>query len=334
MRFQPPFCPFAACPAHTQRPFRFRRKGYFTRGCDGRRVARFTCLMCRRSFSTQTFRLDYRLHRPDLWIDVFAGLVSKRTLRQSGRILGCSRKVLAHRLSLFGEHCRALHAEFMQRVRMRGGMPGVFQLDELETYEHDRRLCPLTVPVLIERRSFFVLGCGVAPLPARGGLTPKKREKKKERERLYGKRRSGSREAVSRVLQMLRDVTPAAWELKLQTDEKLSYAAEASRLFGAKLRHKRYSSRAPRVHGSPLFPINHTLAQMRDTISRLVRRTWAASKKAVYLERHQWIWIAWRNYVRGITNQAWSRTPAMVLGVADWRFTIGELLSRRVFCGR
>jgi hypothetical protein len=38
---------------------------------------------------------------------------------------------------------------------------------------------------------------------------------------------------------------------------------------------------------------------MRDGISRLVRRSWGASKLRARLELHAWIWVVWRNYVRG-----------------------------------
>ena len=70
--------------------------------------------------------------------------------------------------------------------------------------------------------------------------------------------------------------------------------------------------RARRDRANPLFAINHTLAMLRDGVSRLVRRSWAASKRSRKLQLHLWIWACWRNYVRGITNRAPRVTPAMV----------------------
>jgi transposase-like protein len=334
MSFRPPHCPLDSCRSSSRPSFRYRSRGSFRRDCDGRTVQRFLCLHCRRSFSTQTFRVDYRLRRPTLWTAVFEGLVSKLTLRQMARLRHCSRKSLALRLVRFGEHCRAFHLERLERAQRRGGLPGRFQLDELETYEHDRRLCPLSVPVLMERRSYFVVCAQAAPLPARGSLRPKDQERKEKRDLQLGVRRSGSRAAVARSFELLKHVAGGTARLELQTDEKPSYASEARRCFGASLNHKRYSSRAPRVHGSPLFPINHTLAQMRDSISRLVRRTWASSKRARFLDLHQWIWIAWRNYVRGITNEAPRTTPAMALRVFPVQLSISELVALRVFRSR
>jgi transposase-like protein len=116
MAFRPPRCPFSDCPSAARRSFRWRRKGHFRRRCDGRLIQRFSCLHCRRGFSTQTFRLDYRLHRPRLGLVLFKDFVSKVTHRQAARTLGCSRRTLAHRLRLFGDHCQAFHRRALERA--------------------------------------------------------------------------------------------------------------------------------------------------------------------------------------------------------------------------
>ncbi len=92
----------------------------------------------------------------------------------------------------------------------------------------------------------------------------------------------------------------------------------------------RTSSKAKRDYSNPLFPINHTLAMARDGISRLVRRSWAASKLRERLEWHAWIWAAWRNYVRAITNQAPKVTPAMAAGVTGKRWSVAKVCAWRV----
>jgi hypothetical protein len=116
----------------------------------------------------------------------------------------------------------------------------------------------------------------------------------------------------------------------VQTDRKSSYRTILTKHFGARLVHERYSSRARRDYSNPLFPINHTLAMLRDGISRLVRRTWAASKLRERLERHAWIYLVWRNYVRAITNQATKVSPAMALGVETRRWRASEVCAWRI----
>ena len=331
MSFIPRFCPFTACPSRSSGHFRLRRRGFYRRKCDGRSIQRFQCMECSRFFSVQTFRLDYRLHNPRLHLQLWRDFISKVTHRQAARLLGCSRKTVAHRLELLGRHCRAFHARVLAEAAGRGGIGGTFQLDELETFEHSRRLCPVSMPVLIERKSFFVLYTEAVALPARGNLTLRDRERKQERDRCHGKRRSGSRAAVGRAFEVLRAVHAPRGIVRVQTDRKTSYASSLERLFGSRVAHRRCSSKLERNRRNPLFPISHTLATMRDGISRLVRRNWGASKLRGRLARHAWIWIAWRNYVRGITNKAPRVTPAMALGVVDRRWRREELLAWRVF---
>lgn len=310
MLFSPPHCPFDDCSAHRSRPFPYRRKGFFRRRCDGRTVPRFHCLMCHRSFSSQTFRLDYRLQRPALNRLLFLDFVSKNTQRQVVRTRGCTRKTVRHRLRLFGQHCRRLHQRLLRASSLVS--PSVFLLDELETFEHNRRLAPLTVPVLVARPSYFVLHAATG--------------------QRQGRRRSGSRAAVGRCWKRLADWV-AGQPIAVSTDRKPSYAVSLRERFGGQVEHTQASGRAPRVWGSELFAINHTFALMRDGLSRLVRRSWAASKEGGWLREHLWIWIAWRNYVRRITNRRRHETPAMVQGVLGRQLTLAELLGKREFPG-
>lgn len=334
MLFRPPHCPYAACPSRSQGAFRPMPWGRFHRKCDGRSAPRFRCSACRRTFSSQSFRVDFRLQRPYLHLDLWAHIISKVTHRQAARVLGCDRKTVAHRLDLLGRHCRDFHLQRMaQRPRGLYDDDG-FQLDELETYEHRRRLQPLTVPVLIHKKSFFVVHAEVAPLPCRGGLSQRERKRKEHLEAKFGKRRSGSRAAVQACFERLTPLFGRRSDVRVVTDHKSTYPGCLERALGPRVRHVQESSTRKRDRENPLFPINHTLAQMRDNVSRLVRRTWAASKQAARLVHHQWLWICWRNYVRGVTNEAPRTTPAMIVGAADHQLRREELLREAIDVAR
>ncbi|MCA3008132.1 MAG: hypothetical protein INH34_07180, partial [Phycisphaerales bacterium] len=65
MRFVPPFCPNPECSQHARPEGRFfLRYGTFVAACHPDPVQRFRCRTCRITFSTQTFRQDYRDRRP------------------------------------------------------------------------------------------------------------------------------------------------------------------------------------------------------------------------------------------------------------------------------
>ena len=334
MAFRPPYCPHPDCSAH--RPgarFRWRRHGTYRRRCDGRVVPRFLCLECGRSCSSQTFRVDYRLRLPRLHLAVFDLLASKVTLRQASRVLGIQRRTIEHRLELLGRHCRDLHRAALARIAARGGLHGTFVLDELETFEHDRHLRPLTVPVLVHSPSGFVLHAGVAPLPTRRPVPPRKRAALRRMERAEGRRRSGSRRAVERAFEVLDRVLASAPGSLVVTDEKVSYPGALRRKVRRPIAHERVSSRRVRSRANPLFPVNLTFAMVRDGASRLVRRSWAVSKRARRLELHLWVWIAFRNWVREwrVRPAGARRTSAAArIGLAAGRVRKQDLLRWRV----
>ncbi len=249
-------------------------------------------------------------------------------MRQAARILECSRDTVNRLHRRMGRICREYHQ--IQLLENRGKVEGTFQLDELETFETHRLVRPVTVPVLIERSSYFVLHIEVAPMGPRGRLNPAAQKRKEADEELYGKRKNGSRRAVKRSFELLREMLPEDKLLNLQTDRKSTYRSLSRQIFPGRVgSHVRESSRRRRDYRNVLFPINHTLAMMRDGISRLVRRSWGASKLRARLQDHMAIWMAYRNYVRGITVVAPETTPAMALGIQDRPANAREILAWR-----
>ena len=328
MKFQPGFCPCDSPECRSNPAFQYQRRGSYRRACDGRTVQRFQCKGCKHTFSTQTFRVDYKLRKPALDIPLFLLLISKVTLRQCARDLECDRGTVAQRLKLFGEHCRAFHELRMKARGERGPWQGRFLLDELETYEHNRRLKPLTVPLLVHRPSFCILHVAVGTLPPRKPLSPANQKKLE----LSGeKRTSESRAKVAECFDELQRLLPTTRIVKVDTDEKHTYRALLRKRFGERLVHETTSSKRRRSYWNPLFVVNHTFAMLRDGLSRLVRRTWAGSKQRQKLEWHLWTYIAWRNYVRPITNLRRFESAAMVAGLAPRMLEVSELLQYRIF---
>ena len=326
MPFEPPRCPASACPSHRHpRAWRYRRNGTYPRACDGRRVQRFVCRACGLHFSTQTFRHK----KPLLNLALFDLLVSKVTLRQAARVLRVNYKAVALRLPLLGEVAHALHDHLAPRRSPHGFVAGRFLLDELETYADSRRNNPLTVPVLIHAESFFVVHTEVGPLPRRGGRGRDEREPPEMDENERMERNRGSRAAVGACCERLARLAPEKGDVVVATDEKLGYPGLLRRALGERLVHEQTNSKEQRSWRNPLFRINLTLAMLRDGVSRLVRRTWAASKLEERLRDHLWIWIAWRNYVRGMTNACWGRTPAMRVGVCRRKLRAADIFRWR-----
>jgi transposase-like protein len=336
MTFQPPHCPHFPCPsrqAERPKPFLWRRRGSFQRQCDGRLVPRFLCLTCRSGFSSQTFRLDYRLRLPSLHHDVFRLLVSKVSLRQTARVLGTRRRTVEHRQLLLGGHARAFQRRELVRRGRRALPAGEYLLDEMETFERSRRLQPLTVPVLLEKQSGFVVDVAVGTLPCRGRLSARERRRKLELEAEHGRRRSQSNAVVEACLATLAAHLGAEGTSVLRTDCKATYPGLIAGQLGARVQHERVHSSVRKTVRHPLFKLHVAQAMLRDGLSRMVRRNWSHSKKRERLEVANWIWVAWRNWVRYRTNRDRKRSAAMAIGLAEVKWSVADLFRWRVFEG-
>jgi len=194
--FEPPRCPYLSCRFHDRPSERFyRRHGWYHPLCRPHPVARFRCRACRRSFSRQTFRADYRHKKPYLNAAFLRLMVSCVGLRQAARFLQVARRTVERRFSWLARHAAGFHEN-----RLRGRtIAGPFQLDELESFEANRYQ-PVTVPVLIERGTMFLVASGVGPLRRKGRLSPRQRRLLAEHEARHGRRQSRSAAAVREVL--------------------------------------------------------------------------------------------------------------------------------------
>jgi transposase-like protein len=322
--FIPPRCPRVRCEAHV-RPF----DGFFTRDGSyhplGRAhpVPRFRCRVCLRGFSRQSFRADSRQKKPHLnaaCLRLFTSCVGQR---QAARVLQVARRTIERRFRWL-----AFHAEAFHRNRLRGAqLTGPFQLDELESFEGNRYQ-PVTVPVLIDRRTFFIVATAVGPLRRKGRMTSVQRFRRRRHEEVHGRRPTHSARVVRDVLARLQPIVGPSRPFVLESDQKNLYGTLGRRMFGERLFWSAHSASARRDRGNPLFPINHTNARLRHFLSRLRRRTWCISKKRTDLQRHLAIAALWVNYSRGITNRT-KVTPAEALGLVPRPLRPEELLSWR-----
>jgi transposase-like protein len=331
--FQPPRCPYRRCTNHVpadQANRWFVRHGHYQPKCRPHPVPRFRCLGCGRSFSRQTFRMDYRDHRPDLNAKLVELLASGVGLRQSSRLLGLSRRCLELKSRKLGRHLRRLHLNFQESLPA----GSVLQLDELETFEGLRTLRPLTVPLVIDKASRYIVWAESAPIPARHRKTKHGRKRSAELAR-SGRRRDGSRRACRRALGRAAALTRDHGCLAIETDEKSSYPTLIRQVFGSTrmVVHGRTSSTRQRDVSNPLFAINQTEAMARDLMGRLRRQSWLASKKRRYLDLALALFMAWRNLVRRRFNHDW-RSPAQILGFVPRRMSEEELCSWRQDWGR
>jgi hypothetical protein len=225
---------------------------------------------------------------------LFQLLCSGVSLRRTARLLGINRKTVDRKLVFLAAQAELGVERFIERLLERRGSLDSLQFDEMETFERSKCL-PLSIPLVVEPRSYAILGFGVARMPAKGPLAAISLKK-------YG-RRIDERSAVAGVL--LRKIAAISSEkVDIASDEKPVYPSWIRRAGFQSPRHRQYKGRRARVVGQgelkrggfdPLFALNHSAAMVRANVSRLVRRTWATTKRPDRLQAHLWLYAHYHN---------------------------------------
>ncbi len=326
--FWPPRCPYRKCSAHLierhPNPKFYSRSGYYRPKCRAHRVPRFKCRNCGRRFSRQTFRQDYRDHKPHLNAPLLELLAHGLGLRQSAYILNLSRRCAEMKARKLSRHLEQSNRNLLDQFPEGCS----FQMDEMESFEKERTVLPLTIPVLIEQESMFVVDARSAPIRPSGKMSRKRREAIRRREKAEGRRRNESRACLRRVFQEGAKFCKKLPRVRIDTDEKSTYPNLIRSAFGPGAEHRQSSSRLPRNTSNQLFPINHMNAMARYLTGRLRRRSWLASKRRTFLNLQLNVFKAYKNYVRPRFNGE-KETPAMVLGLVRKQLKPTDLLSWR-----
>ena len=327
--FTPPRCPNPRCTNHRDPVGSWwRKRGSYQPRCRHLPVPRFDCKACDKGFSRQTFRADYWDRKPHVNAQLATLLSSGNGLRQSARMLHLHRNALMAKARKLG--LQLLHAHHNQLRRLRLFSPTLV-LDEMESFEGSRRTRPVTMPVLIDRDSMYVIGAGADTLAARGRLARRHRRVLERDQARDGKRKNRSSRATGHLLRIAARISEGP--VTLVCDRKLSYPGLARRAFGEdRVEVQQHSSKLARNTANPLFRINLTNAMFRDLAGRLRRRSWLASKKRHCLRIALAFVICYRNYIRPRFNRderAEVRTPAQLLSLVDRPLSFQQLLGWR-----
>ena len=265
------------------------RNSSYVRKCDRVKVTQYRCSSCKINWThgTDTLEKGQRLRSVNEKLGPM--LVSCVSMRRCAKLLGINRKTVARRISYFAAKARLDQARLLPAPEPCAEI----YLDELITFEHTH--CkPLAVCMAVsEQRS--ILSFAVSSMPPIG------KNLKKISLRKYGKRPNHRRKGVNACLQEIQPYVGA--NTVFISDEELSYPNLISKHHPGH-EHRRHRSKRAVIAGQgelkdrsfdPLFAINHTFAMLRANLARLVRRTWATTKKASRLEEFIQIYAGFHN---------------------------------------
>ena len=193
----PPHCPNPNCIYFNTlvRDWPFKKKGFYSRESRPHRIQRFTCLACKRHFSTQTFSTSYWQKRPELISRLLMMVVGCMANRQIARALGCSPATVAHQVARLGRHCLLLQAGELGRI------PALTEIaiDGFETFEWSQYF-PFHHNVAVDVASGYFLYHTDSPLRRKGRMTTHQKTRREELERVLGRAHPRAVEAGVREL--------------------------------------------------------------------------------------------------------------------------------------
>jgi len=340
-RFVPRFCPRRECAAHrlsSRNRLPYQSAGSY-RGHLGRRVQRYLCLSCERTFSKQTFDCSYYLKRPELLAPVAAGLVAGSAHRQIARSLGCAPSTVTRLSARLGRHALLLQARALSRLPL---LDETVVIDHFETFEFSQDL-PFGVTTPVGSESWFVYGLEPAPHRRTGHCSPR------QRARLLGRPwrdlRGGHRASFRRTLDFLLPLTPVGGPLRLITDGHPAYARELSRHRGKVV--TRIHPNPPRgPKGSPrsleaifrdraMFPNDLLHMLLRHSLAHHRRETIAFGRRINALMERLFLTVAWRNFVKlSSERRPEPVTPAMKRKLTETPWSWSRVLAIRLFPDR
>ena len=341
--FRPPHCPWPQCDQHHRsrnRRFRYHRAGSYVRKCDRRRVPRFLCLACLRTFSRQSFATSYYLKRPELLVPIAAGLQAGSAHRQIARSLGCAPSTVTRLAARLGRHALLLQALALEHLPE---IPEPVVFDHFETFV----VCQddaLGIGTPVGQRSWFVYG--VDPAPHRRGGRRSPAQQRRARRRAAPARGAVLHSTRRSLDGLLRRIPPGA-TLDLVTDGHPAYrrvlAVHPAR---GRVRHRAYPNpeRGPkgsrpspeaRVRDREMFPVDLLHSLWRHTHAHHRRETLAFGRRTNAVLERAFLMTVWRNFVKGRSERAPDpTTPGMAIGLTDRPWSWERVLARRLFPGK
>jgi len=341
--FQPRHCPWRECAEHRRRGpgFRFRRHGFYSTD-RRRRIPRFLCSTCRRTFSRQTFSVSYYRKRPGLLHRVAAGLVAGSALRQIARSLDCAPNTVARISAHLGRHAMLLHARALDDLRGCLDEPVVF--DHFETFEFSQD-CPFGVGTAVGARSWFVYGLDPAPhrRSGRRSAAQQRRLRSRPSRALHG----GLEASTRRILDELCCLCAPGDPLQLHCDAHPSYErAVARHPERQRILKSTYANPARGPKGSPrsqqaikrdraMFPVDLLHSILRHSLAHHRRETIAFTRRINAAMERLALTAIWRNFIKKRSERrSDAPPPAVELGLTESRWNWQRALSRRLFFER
>lgn len=299
-----------------------KKNGIFTNKRTRKKVQRYYCEYCTKSFSKQT--LIKKQHRPDLNEKIFHMICNGMGIRRIASSLNTTPKTVQNKVKFLAIICERFHNNHFTNWKVKPR----FQFDEMWSTEGGR-YNTLTIPLVVEKESYFIVASRSAHTYSKIGIPSLKNYNNLKRQHKINIRDA----IILKTLEKVNKMKPNG-RIVMDTDCATLYPHFLHQVFGSRLVHNKYNA-GIKSEAIKLFPINNTMACMRMEISKVKREGWYQSQDNMWLNAHLAVYTVYYNYFRikqytkpnnglvvvspsGKIKKDYERkTPAMKLGIFD-----------------
>ena len=313
------FCSNKKCPNHSHAPPPrwFIRYGTYRTSAFGT-VLRYRCRACGRTFSSQTFSIDYFAKRRISYHRLFRLLVSCTSIRDLSRIFACSTGTIANKTTRLSRQIMVLHGSLFSRSIAADD----FVIDGFENFTVSQYF-PNSISLLAGKTTQFLYDLSYVTLRRKGRMTE---TQKKIRSLLETRWKPPSALQLENSFRSLLDTmlvrNEKRFPLVLHTDEHLTYLRVITRSpyyrelsKAGFLQHMRTSSRKARTVHNPLFSANYLDRELRKQLKECVRETLCFGRNVNNAMERMVIYRGYHNYVKPFRQKAASLTHAEAAGI-------------------
>ena len=293
----PEFCPNKECGLHkkelTTKKW-YNKYGIYKTKAFGA-VQRYKCNSCNKTFSKQTFSIDYFAKKVINYKELLKKLVSTSSNRDISRDFDISTGTVSNKITRLSRQAIAVHEELRNQIVLNDDLTA----DGLESFTVSQYY-PNNITFLILSSSQYVYYFNYTTIRRKGRMTKKQEIKRKELENIYKASPKGIEIAFLYLLYEIEDMNKGDNRLYLYTDEKKEYRRALERhIYGYRdLTHIRISSKKARNYQNKLFSCNYTERQIRKDCSNHVRETVCFSRNVNNCMERMIIYIMYHNYIK------------------------------------
>jgi hypothetical protein len=269
----PPFCPYQACanhdPAKLPSHVWFEPFGFYSTAAFGM-VRRFRCTSCHRTFSEQTFSIDYFAKKIVDYARLQNHLVTTSSIRDMARDFQVHPDTVINKIDRLGRQSLAVHARLSNAIRLREDLVA----DGFESFTVSQYF-PENIHLLVGQQSQFLYHFNHVTIRRKGRMTEKQQKRREKLEKTYRADPRGVKKSFQELLRKALSFSSSSGLFTLWTDKKSDYrwALRSLPEASGRIRHVAVSSKLARTTDNPLFSVNYLDRQLRKDRDEYVRET-------------------------------------------------------------